>query len=105
MESEPQRRTLSRARRYGALGVLICFIALSGMIGVLVGIELVVVVVHGGFDAIIRTWSSPTSLFEGIAGLVGGGVGMAVGYWGWKKFSLAVGLLTPSQLEELYEPE
>jgi len=67
--------------------------------------ETLIKLMQGGVTNVQERLLSPARPAEGIGGLVGIVLGFAAGYWGWKKFSLGIGFLSPAQLEELYKPE
>mgnify|MGYP003411442811 FL=1 len=97
-------RTLSRSLRYAVLVVLIFWVSIAGGIGVGGGIFLVDLLPGGpGLSGLLRSTSSNT--FEAIGGLIGLIGGLLCGFWLWKTFMLSTGLLSPLQMEELYEDE
>ena len=100
----PHSRTLSRSRRYAVLVVLIFWVSIAVGIGVGVGRLLVDLLPGGpGLAGLLRSTSSNT--FEAIGGLIGLIGGLLCGFWLWKTFMLVTGLLSPLQMEELYEDE
>ena len=100
----PHSRTLSRSRRYAVLVVLIFWVSIAVGIGVGVGIWLVDLLPGGpGLAGLLRSTSS--NIFEAIGGFMGLIGGLLCGFWLWKIFMLSTGLLSPLQMEELYEDE
>jgi len=67
----------------------------------------IVELILGGSDYVIARWkwAPATNRIELVAALIGGFIGMAIGFWSWKAICLRTGFLSPTQMEALYKPE